>query len=307
MRATAAGLVLVFATLAVVVGEAGSSEPEAAAEDEFSGLITVPDGRRLYLECHGSGGPTVVFEAGLRGRGDIWTRSAGEGVGGGALPRVARFTRACFYDRPGTLLGPGAESRSDPLPMPRSTGAIATDLHDLLGAAGIPGPYVLTGSSTGGLVARRYASRYPGEVAGMVLVDAISEAVQDLMKPRQFARYNRRYLQSPSPEVRRYKDLEWVDFYRSFAEMRQKRRPPRRVPMVVISKDRSFGVPPGVSRRFAGLVDRVWGSAQRYLANLEPKVKHVTAVGSGHQILVNRPALVTRMVLRVVGAIRAGG
>jgi pimeloyl-ACP methyl ester carboxylesterase len=307
MRSAAAtGLVIALAALGGAVGEAGPQESAAAADSEFTALVTIPDGRRLYLECRGSGSPTVVFEAGLRSRGDIWTRSADEGAGGGVLPRVTPFTRACIYDRPGTLLGLGAESRSDPVPMPRTTGAIATDLHDLLVAGGIPGPYLLTGSSTGGLVARQYARRYPGEVAGMVLVDAISEAVQELMKPRQFARYNRRYLQSPSPEVR-HRDLEAVDFYASFAEMRLKRRPPRHVPMVVISKDRSFAAAPGVSRRFAALVDRVWGRAQGYLARLEPKVKHVTAVGSGHQILVNRPGLVARMVLRVVGAVRAHG
>ena len=111
---------------------------------------------------------------------------------------------------------------------------------------------MLVGASTGGLIAREYASRYPAEVSGLVLVDGISEAVQGLMKPGQFARYNQHYLQSPSPAASRYTDLEAIDFYRSFAEIGRKRRPPRLHPVAVLSNDSASG-PPGVSRRFARL------------------------------------------------------
>jgi pimeloyl-ACP methyl ester carboxylesterase len=277
-----------------------------ASSGDFAGLVTLPDGRHLYLECHGSGGPTVVFEAGLRGRGDIWNYSVAGGEGTGVFPRVAGFTRACTYDRPGTLAGLGSVSRSDPVPMPRSTGEVVADLHQLLTSAGVPGPYVIVGSSTGGLIARQYTRAYPGEVAGMVLVDAISERVEDLMRPRQFARYNRRYLQLPGSEVAAYKDLERIDFYSSFAQMRSDPRPPIQLPIVVISKQRTFGVPVGVSRGFARMVDRVWRRAQAYLASLEPGIKQVIATGSGHHVLVNRPGLVARMVGLVVARARGG-
>jgi pimeloyl-ACP methyl ester carboxylesterase len=49
------------------------------------------------------------------------------------------------------------------------------DLHKLLGAAEIPGPYVLVGHSFGGLLMRLYASRHRDEVAGLVLVDSMHE------------------------------------------------------------------------------------------------------------------------------------
>jgi pimeloyl-ACP methyl ester carboxylesterase len=156
------------------------------------------------------------------------------------------------------------------------------------------------------LIARQYASYYPGEVAGVVLVDAISEGVGGLMKPGQFARYNQFYLQSPGEQASRYKDLEAIDFYRSFAEMRLKRRPPHHLPIAVISSDWAFGPAPGVTEGFARLVNRVWKRAQGYLASLEPGVLQVIARGSGHQVGVNRPGLVARMTLRVVGAARSG-
>ena len=52
---------------------------------------------------------------------------------------------------------------------------VSKDLHELLARAGEPPPYVLVGSSLGGLNARVYNGLYPGEVAGMVLVDAAHE------------------------------------------------------------------------------------------------------------------------------------
>ena len=270
-----------------------------ASAGDFAGRVQIAAGRDVYLECHGSGSPTVIFEAGLRSRGDIWSWSIA-GAGTGVFPRVTPFTRACVYDRPGTLAHYPYVSRSDPVPMPRTTWQDALDLHALLGAAGVPGPYVLVGASTGGLIARQFAAYYPAEVGGLVLVDAISEAMEGLMRPSRFARYNAFYLQSPSPDAAQYKDLEAIDFYSSFAAMKRKRRPPRGVPVVVISADYGFGTPIGVSHHFAALVNRTWKRSQRYLVSLRPGIRHVIASGSGHQIHVNRPGLVARWVLRVV-------
>jgi pimeloyl-ACP methyl ester carboxylesterase len=300
----ALGLVLATIALALL---SPSPSPAAAqssgAVGDFAGRVEIPGGRHLYLECHGSGSPTVIFEAGLRSRGDIWNWSRD---GTGVLPRVTPFTRTCFYDRPGTLAHFPYVSRSDPVPMPRSTGDVVADLHALLSAAGVPGPYVMVGASTGGLIVRQYASLYPAEVSGLVLVDAISEAMEGQMKPRQFARYNAYYLQSPSEDARQYKDLEAIDFYRSFAEMKPLRRSPRRLPVFVLSAYYGFSAPQGVWHRFSELVNRTWKRSQLYLARLHPNTKRVVAFGSGHQIHVNRPALVARFVLRMVARARGG-
>jgi pimeloyl-ACP methyl ester carboxylesterase len=284
---------------------ASPASAQSLASGEFSGTVEIPGGRHLYLECHGRGSPTVIFEPGLRSRGDIWWWSR-EGVGTGVLPRVAPFTHACIYDRPGTLAHFPYVSRSDSVPMPRSTGDVVADLHGLLTAAGVPGPYVMVGASTGGLIVRQYASLYPAEVSGLVLVDAISEAMEGLMKPGQFARYNAYYLQSPSADAAQYENLEAIDFYRSFAEMKPLRRTPRRLPVSVISANYGFGVPSGVWKRFAERVNRTWKRSQLYLASLHPHTKRVVAFGSGHQVHVNRPGLVTRYVLGMVARARGG-
>jgi pimeloyl-ACP methyl ester carboxylesterase len=304
--AIGAGLAAVAAGLLLALPGTASAQGPATSGD-FAGLVTIPSGRQLYLECHGTGSPTVIFEAGLRGRGDFWLYSADGGFGSGPFAKVASSTRACFYDRPGTLLGPSAVSRSTPVPMPRSTGEAATDLHDLLGTAGVAPPYVLVGSSTGGLIARQFTAGYPLDVAGLVLVDAISEFVQKLMKPGQFARYDAAYLQTVNnPEVAEYPDLEQIDFYRSFAEMRVRPRPPRQIPILVLSSDYGFGMPGGIWPGFARLVNVAWKRAQIRLTTLEPGVKRVIAYGSGHQISLNEPGLVARMTLRVVKAVQSG-
>jgi pimeloyl-ACP methyl ester carboxylesterase len=303
------GVATVLALAAIAFAFASVETPSAGAQSaagpgDFAGRIGIPGGRSLYLECHGAGSPTVIFEPGLRSRGDIWTWSI-EGVGTGVEPRVAQYTRACIYDRPGTLAHFPYVSRSDPVPMPRSTGEVVADLHALLATAGLPGPYVIVGASTGGLIARQYASLYPSEVSGLVLVDAISEAMRGLMRPSQFARYNAYYLQSPSEDARQYTDLEAIDFYRSFAEEKPLRRLPRRLRSVVISADYGFATAPGVSPRFGTLVNNAWRRSQRYLVSLRPKTtKRVIAVGSGHQIHVNRPGLVARHVLGMVARAR---
>jgi pimeloyl-ACP methyl ester carboxylesterase len=57
------------------------------------------------------------------------------------------------------------------------------DLHGLLGAARIPGPYVLVGHSLGGLLMRVYAHRYRSEIVGLVLVDSMHEDQFDVFGP----------------------------------------------------------------------------------------------------------------------------
>ena len=153
----------------------------AAGHGPFAGRVAIRGGRRLYLECRGSGRPTVMLEAGTGDRGSIWTEPP-VGPGRAVLPAVARFTRVCAYDRPGTYRYPDTLSRSDPVAMPRTARDIVRDLHALLRAAGAPRPFVLAGHSFGGMVARLYATNHPGAVAGLVSIDAQNEDYADRLE-----------------------------------------------------------------------------------------------------------------------------
>jgi pimeloyl-ACP methyl ester carboxylesterase len=88
---------------------------------------------------------------------------------GWIAPAVARDTRVCVYDRAGRGWSEPADGSPGGL-------QIATDLHTLLHRGQVPGPYVLAGHSFGGLYVLTFAARYPGEVAGMVLIDSTAPA-----------------------------------------------------------------------------------------------------------------------------------
>ena len=120
-------------------------------------LLPVGD-HRLHLDCRGEGGPTVVLFNGLGEISASWAKVADP---------VGTSTRVCAYDRAG-------QAWSDDVDEPQDGIAAARDLRALLAAAGEEGPYVLVGHSIGGLYAMTYASAYPDDVAGMVLLDGTS-------------------------------------------------------------------------------------------------------------------------------------
>ena len=113
-------------------------------------------GRLLRMRVEGQGSPAVVLEIGLGGALEEWAA---------VQPAVARFTKVVAYDRL------GAEDT-----QPLLTGQdIARELRTALQRAGIKPPYVLVGQSFGGIYNRIFASMYPDEVAGIVLLDPSQE------------------------------------------------------------------------------------------------------------------------------------
>jgi pimeloyl-ACP methyl ester carboxylesterase len=114
------------------------------------------------------------------------------------------------------------------------------DLHALLRAAGETGPYVIVGHSYGGLVARLYASTCPKDVAGLVLVDALSEELRDAETPEQWA-IQRKLVQNDVPKsLAEYPALERIGTDRSFDQVRAA-SPLASIPLVVLSADRPWG------------------------------------------------------------------
>ncbi|MEU2510792.1 alpha/beta fold hydrolase [Streptomyces syringium] len=125
------------------------------------------DGRRIFVHRSGSGGPAVVFLPGASAVGMDYF---------GVQQEVSQFTTAVVYDRGGT-------GYSDDVPLPRTAAAVATELHELLHAQEISGPYVLVAHSLGGAYAHRFAQLYPQEVAGLVWLDAFHRDWDDFMPP----------------------------------------------------------------------------------------------------------------------------
>ena len=146
-------------------GRSPDASSPASSDEREAPTVRVPNdatptavdvgGYEMVVRCSGRGRPAVVLEAGLGLSSGRWRKTQ---------PLVARRNRVCAYDRSG--LG-----RSDDRPRDVDR-SIAEELHVLLGAIGLPPPYVLAGHSAGGAYISEYASSYPDEVLGLVFVDA---------------------------------------------------------------------------------------------------------------------------------------
>lgn len=122
------------------------------------GKLVSIENRRLHIDVRGQGEPVVVLEAGIAASSLSWCL---------VQDRVAEFTTVLSYDRAGF-------GWSDP-PSHRCTASnAASDLAEVLDAAKITGPIVLVGHSFGGLVGRVFQQKFPGRIAGLVLVDPVS-------------------------------------------------------------------------------------------------------------------------------------
>jgi pimeloyl-ACP methyl ester carboxylesterase len=273
---------------AVVRGPEGESTPDpldllfataadAAGTPELAeGRIVDAHGRQMWIRCTGEGAPTVVLEGTWGSQSSDWDFTS---------PGIAEFTRVCVYDH----AEPGDESRT--------IETLVADLNAMLGSAGVGGPYVLVGHDIGGLVVRLYAHRYPDEVAGMVLVDALHEDVlsQSLAglppeKPGEDAQLaeRRAFLESLG-------DMEQV---RAAGDLGD-------TPLVVLSQvlpTADGDVSPAVRRS-----ERIWQEAQGELAELSSDSVHVNAE-TPRQRRVHReqPQLVVEAISQVVEAARTG-
>ena len=113
---------------------------------------------RLHLNASGSRSPVVLLDSGIAASSLSWV---------GLQAALSRETTVCSYDRAG--FGWSNSSRTS-----RTPHELARELHSMLSTAGVPPPFVLVGHSFGGLVVRAFATQFPNETAGLVLVDALS-------------------------------------------------------------------------------------------------------------------------------------
>jgi pimeloyl-ACP methyl ester carboxylesterase len=148
-------LALVALTMSGVVFQLVATERDRRTFLPPGQLVDI-GGYKLHIHCTGKGSPTVILDAGRVAFSSHW---------GWVQPEIAKTTRVCAYDRAGY-------GWSDPGPEPRTGLQMTRELHALLQSADIDGPYVLVGHSMGGIYAMFYATGYPDEVAGIVLVDS---------------------------------------------------------------------------------------------------------------------------------------
>jgi pimeloyl-ACP methyl ester carboxylesterase len=308
--------IVVIAIVASACISSGSGSAHAAeranSSAKFAGLVDI-GGRKLYLECRGRGTPTVVLVSGYHEAGSNWSVDLPGLPGPHVLPAVSRFTRVCTYDRPGTD-GADAKSddpvptRSDPVDQPRAPDAPIKELHALLAAADVPGPYVIAGHSLGGAYVRMYAATYPDEVAGVVLVDATNEYIRDALTPQQWA--DLAGLSDLATAGQDDPAVEKVDIDTVVTAVAQAvaARPLPQVPFAVVSRGREDELPADVAATFPPGTQEAWGvgwqASQARLAATVPGARHFVATDSGHHIPTQQPAPVIEAIRQVVEGVR---
>lgn len=245
------------------------------------GMVDV-GGYRLYVNCAGKtilGSPTVVMEAGGFASSVTWNK---------VQPGIARLTRVCVYDRAG--LG-----RSEHRPGDSYTSQeIVRDLHNLIVNAHIAAPFVLVGHSFGGMNVRLYASQFPGEVVGMVLVDSVHEDEMD------------RWMAMMSPEIKKQLPPSDEALRKRLAVSEAQLRAANwhsDIPLIVLThgilSPDDYGIP-----SMAAKGEQLRFEMQEALVRLSSRSKHIIAEKSGHYIQRDQPELVIDAIRQVVEATR---
>ena len=314
------GLLALIVLLAL--GGAGYEAIMAAGDTKRyppPGQLVDVGGHRLHLHCVGQGSPTVVLDAGLGAFSLDW---------GAVEPEIAMTTRVCGYDRAG--LG-----WSEPGPRPRSPQQFADELHTLLTNAGIQGPYVLVMHSISGKTARLFASQHPNQVAGMVLIDARHESVDDHLTPEQVAAEDAQQqdFQDMIKWLARFGlvRLLWAPAWPSMLPGSENLSPESRTTIGVLQARSQqiesalaegrgrmesnsllraaapLGDKPLVVLASAQSIDNwpFWKEAQQIMTGLSSNSRLTIAPG-GHAVHFEQPALVLESIRQVVDAARTG-
>ena len=291
--------------LAVVAGGCARS----AAEPGPSGLFDIGGGRKLFLDCQGAGAPTVFIIPGKGSYAEAWNfvvppndpiRSSPYDIitqaklapsPDAAQPTVARTTQVCAYDRPNTR--PDGPDRSTEVPQPHGVQQDVDDVVALISAAQLPGPFVFVAHSYGGLIADLLARTRPDLVAGLVMVDPVSEFMETVGSPAQNAAWERDSMTPPEPGD------ETVLLGDAIALV-QNAPPLPHVPAIVLSSDK-FAPP-------EALTPENYTLAQIHQANdmlaAALGTTNVVSNGSGHNMMLYQPKFVADNIIDIVDRVR---
>lgn len=248
-------------------------------------------GHRLDYVQDGAGGPAVVFETGLADSLDTWLSM---------VRAVSEYTTALAYSRAGF-------GRSESGAPDHSVVHAVADLHALLHQLPIHPPFILVARSYGSLIARLYVSRYPADVAGLVLVDGTHEQqVQrfgqlDSTYPAAFRAYFDSVLAGlpAGPQAAEIRETVRIQAAGTIAGL----RPLPDIPLAVLTSMQSDEAAPSVNGTARG--HEVWRALHNEWFRRSRNGMHIQTTRSGHGIQDDEPALVLEAIRFVLDRVRA--
>jgi len=287
--------VILFAACLILASCARESSPPS------NQLVDIGS-HRLQIHLEGEGTPTVVIDAGITDQLDR-LRPLQE--------RIARVTRVLTYNRAGY-------GQSEPGPLPRHSGREAEELRVLLEKASATGPYVLVGHSLGALNMQVFASKYPDDVAGMVLLDPpplsfiMGQEYRDLRAMGEQMTAEWEAIADSSAQSTDAQEKARSAFFKMIAsEHREMFGESAKlagsistfgdIPLVVIAA----GTPNPALGEVAEEYQRYWIEQSRVLAKKSNNGRFILAGEASHYLYLDVPEIVAESILAVVNEVRA--
>jgi len=302
MRAGLLLLEIIFLFGASLYAAVERSTAQTPPSGPAPGVLVDIGGHKLHIHCVGpsNASPTVVLEAGGGDYSNTWTA---------VQNLLSSRVRTCAYDRAG--LG-----WSEPGPAPRTMRQEVFELHALLEAAKVRGPFVLVGHSIGGLLARLYTDQYGSEVVAVVLVDPTHES--DMLGSVRYGGWVRlrekaaaravpepRREGKPSTQYNPDEDYLAEELQQMYLARKVKPQPLGDRPLIVLAAGKR-SMPPGTSEELWAQL-RVEKDGQRIdLSRLSNNSRFILDPASTHAIQTDNPQLVARAIEEVLEALKKG-
>ncbi|MES5955163.1 alpha/beta fold hydrolase [Bacillus fungorum] len=230
--------------------------------DDFKMYSKVFQGKQLQ--------PVIIMEAGYGDYSKAWGHIA-EGL--------TEFGTVITYDRAG--LGKSGKSSKR-----RISSEMVKDLRSCLKQLQLKPPYIFVGHSFGGINARLFATFYPEDMLGIVLVDSTPENYKEDFLP----------IMSPEFQEAYYKQFVYESSYEEFmfslGEVDKHRQSMRNIPLAVLAAGKKAFYSPDAQMK--------WLQLQEELLRLSSNNKFVIAEQSGHYIQKDEPYCVIDAVKWII-------
>ncbi|MFD1738634.1 alpha/beta fold hydrolase [Bacillus salitolerans] len=228
-------------------------------------------GTELYYEYMGESidDPTIVFDSGFAWGLENWEPIRKE---------VSSFANMFMYDRANV----GKSENSNKAKHSKQN---IVNLRTLLQKLEIKPPYILVGHSFGGVNVRLYASTYPEEVIGVILLDSCHEDQNKKMVPLWNKELQEDY----------YNGFQYESSISEFEESLEQVRGVKtlgKLPLTVVTG--------GTQPHHTPEAWSYWMSFQKDLAKLSSKSKHIIVKDAGHAIHIDCPSIVSDLIREMV-------
>jgi pimeloyl-ACP methyl ester carboxylesterase len=216
--------------------------------------------------------PAIVFDSGYGWGMDNWQPIKDE---------VIHLGSGLFYDRAGV----GKSEKSD---EPKHSLQCVRNLRELIHKVDIKGPIILVGHSFGGVNVRLFASMYPEEISGVVLVDSVHEDQNNRMVKLFTDEVRKQYLGQFTVEA------TLCEFEQSLEQVRGSSL--GNLPLIVLT---GCNQPHHTDASMSA-----WIEFQKELASSSSRSKHYYIQEAGHAIHIDDPDAVIKAIEEMVNEVK---